>query len=124
MESSGRETVRWGQLDSCLENLKTLMQIWDDFLHELKSHPNDPEARERYMETLHTATSCVVNKAIEVREGRSRQAAKTTSGDAWGCEELGRGLDFLTEAPVKLSETVERLLGPICPCQTGSSGNY
>jgi len=54
-----------------LANLKTLMQIWDDFLHEFKNHPMDRDARKRQMEALHVATSCVVNKAIEVREAET-----------------------------------------------------
>ena len=69
MESNERQMAKtWDQLDYYLANLKTLMQIWDDFLHEFKNHPKDPEARARYMETLHIATSCVVSKTIEVRK--------------------------------------------------------
>ena len=81
MKRNLRETLRtWGELDFYLANLETLMQIWDDFLHEFKNHPKDPEAHYRYMESLHLATSCVVNKAIEVREveiGASRADQET-----------------------------------------------
>ena len=57
----------WNQLDFYLANLETLMQIWDDFLHEFENHPKDPEERHRYLETLHIATSCVLNKAVQLR---------------------------------------------------------
>ena len=86
MERNERDKIRtWGELDFYLANLETLMQIWDDFLHEFKNHPKDPEAHYRYMESLHTATSCVVNKAIEVREaetgtGRADQGTGTQYG--------------------------------------------
>ena len=78
-------------MDFYLANLKTLMQIWDDFLHEFKNHPKDPEARYRYLETLHIATSCVLDKAIEVRE----QEAKASLDEAppagpGGCVDLAR----------------------------------
>ena len=69
MKSNEQDTIgTWDQLDFYLENLKTLMQIWDDFLHQFCNRPDDLEVRDRYLETLHIATSCVVNKAIELRE--------------------------------------------------------
>ena len=72
MESNApNKKSTWDELDFYLANLKTLMQIWDDFLHEFKNYPKDPEAHYRYMETLHIATSCVVDKAIEVREAET-----------------------------------------------------
>ena len=61
MKSNEQEAVRtWDQLDFYLANLQTLMQIWDDFLHEFKDHPKDDEAPPWLMEALHVATSCLV----------------------------------------------------------------
>jgi hypothetical protein len=65
---TGTASTWAGEVDFYLGNLKTLMEFWGDLQNEFKGYPQDPEARERYMEALRVAVSCVVDKTLEARE--------------------------------------------------------